>query len=337
MTVLACPALRSDDTLGFLAALGVLELCSSTLDGRVRLGWEGLGGAALVDVPFETVEDLAAHLSSVALRMFSADRVLPCAQPGPIRKPDPVAERKARKEAGEATKLDPASLSKEAAVTEFRKMRQVEIGDPPGGEPDRDSARWLAGLVNQIGPAKGGFQPLTPLYGPSGNMSLYQLYRRHLDAVAKAPQLIVEALIRWRRMPDETGANLDTRALRDSAVTSTGKATNAAVMGATWLALMSVPLFRLVSERRSVAIGWESARGLQLRWPVWTQLLDRPAVEVLLSHPFLPVPAWTTRAAGRDRGLTALGVVAICRARRQPLSKSPGALRPPTVELVGVD
>lgn len=334
MTTIRCPALRSDDTLGFLTALGLLELCTSTLPTAApRLGWEGVGGAALLDVPIATMEELTHHLHAVATELAASDRVLPCANPGPVRKPDSGAERRGRRESGEAVKLDPASLSAEEAIRVYGTIRDVEVSDH-----DRDSARWLAALVNQLSSARSGFRALTPLYSPSGQMTLHQLYRDHLAAVVNELGLLGEALTGWRRRPGETGGNLDSRALNDAASATSGKAENSAVVGASWLALMAVPLFPQVSGRRPRAVGWELAKGGPcLRWPIWTAPLDRPAVEVLLSHPALEPPdprrhddPPTVRSPLPSK-LRILGVEAICRSHRRALNNSAGALRPPTV------
>lgn len=323
MTILPLPALRSDDTLGFLAALGVLELCTSALELDVRLGWEGVGGAALLGGPFATTADLAQALSGVVSKMMADGRVLPCADGGPVRPPD----RAARAASEEPGKLDPAHLLPAQAIDEFTRLRETEANG------DADSARWVVAIVNQITDAAStGHRALTPFYAPSGQMTLHQVYGDHLKKVHKRPNLLDEALARWVRTDNETGANLDGRALRDATVSSKGKAANAAVVGATWLALMAVPMFPQVSGRRPRAIGWDVPdRGKPaLRWPIWTWLHDRPSVSALLGHPALdekPGPA-------RFAHLRALGIVAVGRSQRKDLSQSAGALQPPIVDPV---
>ena len=337
MTQLACPALLSDDSLGFLAALGTLELCTSTLGFPARLGWQGVGGAAILDVPVETVEKLAGMLYTRAIRWRDSDRIVPCDDPGPVRKPLSTAERRAKKQAGRTVSLDPAKLEPEEAIAEYRRIRDLEV---KRSEPDRDSARWLSGLVNQLSsPANSPFRALTPIYSPSGQMSLYQLYRDHLTKVCENPALLTEALVAWQRS-DGTGANLDARALRDAVISSSGEAENTAVAGATWLALMAVPLFRQSAGMRSAIVGWARATGvgLALRWPVWTGLLDRAAVEVILAHPVVGCikPAEDPNEVSavvdaHSRELRALGIEAICLSRRRPLPNSAGALLLPRV------
>lgn len=322
MTGLVLPALRSDDTLGFLAALGVVELYASNLGVDVRLGWDGVGGAALLHGPHHTTDGVAAALASVVETMVASGRVLPCADAGPVRPADRAARSAAAEE--ERGKLDPAHLLEAQAVEVYARARAAEVSG------DDDSARWIAALVNQLTDAPStGHRALTPFYAPSGQMTLHQLYSEHLHKVHRRPQLLHEALTGWVRTDGETGANLDGRALRDAVAGAAGIAVNAAVVGATWLALMAVPMFPQVSGPKARAVGWEAPRRSKpaLRWPVWTQPLDRASVSVLLGHPALdelgPAPG--------NRSLEALGVVAVCRSSRKELRNSAGALQPPRV------
>jgi hypothetical protein len=264
--------------------------------------------------------------------MAADERVLPCDDPGPVRKALSTAERRARREAadGARVKLDPASLSPREAVEVFERMRAHELDGN-----DRDSGRWLSALVNQISSSRSsGLRALTPLYSPSGQMTLHQLYRDHLSALHRNKSLIAEALMGWRRHKG-TGANLDARALRDAVTSSAGEAENAAVTGASWLALMAVPLFRQASGPRPAAIGWETAArgGACLRWPIWTKPLDRAAVEVLLGHPAVAATRVDAQARRRkpETALRVLGVEAVCRSRRRALDNSAGALLPPVI------
>jgi hypothetical protein len=163
---------------------------------------------------------------------------------------------------------------------------------------------------------------LTPLYAPSGQMTVFQLFRDALSEVTKRSACLDEAFTGWRRFKG-TGANLDSRALVDGAQASGGQADNQAVPGATWLALQSLPWFAQTGDGRTAeATGWARGRGgSALRWPIWTALLDVPAIQVVLSHPELgPTPASPS-----------LGIVGVCEARRRALSKSAGPLQPPVV------
>ncbi len=345
MATIDCPALRNDDTLGFLAGLGLLELCTTALGlPGARLRWTGLGGHAVLEADCAGLGDLVDRLAALATEMRQAGRVLPFDHTGIVDPPASDAERKRmEEERGVKPPLDPLKRDGTAALALYR-----AVGD---GEPSGDAvvARWVLALLNQLADARSAAKEptraLTPLYSPAGRMTVHQLFRDALDDVVRQPERLREALVAWERT-DGTGANIDGRALRDAAVTAGGGAANRAVPGATWLALMAIPLFRQTGSAppgRAEVVGWDlrSSGGATLRWPAWRPPLDLAAVEVLLAHPAIAValqqanngePRW--RAARRRRAqaaLRALGVEAICTARRRPLEKSAGALRPPRV------
>lgn len=315
MRNLVLPALRADDTLGFLAALGVLELCHSALAVPVTLAWQGTAGSALLGVPYADLDGLAAALVGTARALQESGRLTPARDAGLIRPPLGAKERKGLEERGA---LDPMRMSAEVALETFQALQDAELA----GGPD---AHWLCALVNQLAPAKRGASErrLTPAYSPSGQMTLHQLYRDALGDVLRRPQVIREALEGWRRAPG-SGANLDNRALVDAAQASGGVPSNRAVPGATWLALQAVPWFQQVGTGSlGETTSWRHPRGgAVLRWPVWTHPLDPMAVRVLLSHAVV-------RDDEPSRTSTALGVVAVAEAGRRALSKSAGPLQAP--------
>ncbi|CAN5419987.1 hypothetical protein BH23ACT9_BH23ACT9_28550 [soil metagenome] len=344
MTRIDCPALRNDDTLGFLAALGLLELAVTALDlPDTRLGWTGMGGHAQLDIDCTDVDDLTDRLADVAGVMHARGRVLPFDHEGVVDPPASDAERNLRaEELGRPVRLDPVRVDAQGAADLYRKAAVRER------DGDLEPARWVLALVNHFVDAKGEdkhpTRALAPLYAPAGRMTVHQLFRDALAEVHKRPSLLGEALLWWGR-ESGTGANLDDRALRDAAVTAEGGAGNRAVPGATWLGLMALPLFRQTGTppSRAGAVGWDtSQRGRSaLRWPTWRAPLDRPSIEVLLAHPAVTTAARPPRAAQpsaaarrhRDamRTLRALGIDAVCLAGRRPLEKSAGALRPPQI------
>ncbi len=321
MTRLVLPALRGDDTLGFLAALGLLELCDSGLHVPVRLGWEGPGGAAMLEAPYDDVDALASAVGQFATALSAEGRLIPGTDVSLIRPPLGTHARRAMEDPGS---LDPMRLPISPAIARFQAMQDAETSDAA-----RVDARWLTALVNQVAPAKrdASDRRLTPLYSPSGQMTLHQLYRDALEAVESRPGLLHEALSGWRRYPG-AGANLDSRALVDAAEASRGKSANREVPGATWLALQSVPWFTQVGDGiRGETAGWLYPRGgALLRWPIWRPLLDPEAVRVLLSHPMVTADVLAPETA-------VLGVCAVAQAGRRALSKSAGPLQSPTVRL----
>lgn len=326
MTVIELPALRSDDPVGFLAALGVVELCTSALAMSPRLSWAGLGGHAVLDCGVSHAGELADRLAGVALRWRESGCLVPPEDPEFISPPLSTAQRRERRVTlvglG-AEPLDPMRMSPEQAGVRFVAERARELVG------FADGARWLAGLMNQLAAEPNGDRcELTPLYARTGQQNLYQLYRDYRDKVAKRPLLVRAALSNWERVSGDSGANLDGRALRDGAAMGDGKPDNAAVPGAIWLALQSVPYFPLVGDgTQAGAVGWRTmrrgGRPRRLVWPVWREPLDRAAIEVLLAHPALDTPG-ASPAAG---ALGALGVVAVCTATRSALGNSDGPLQ----------
>lgn len=339
MTRLVLPALRANDSLGFLAALGVLALCEDGLKVPARLGWEGPDGRAVLDAPFADTHQLATALGDLAASWRTNAQLTPGEDPGLISAPLSGQARKALENAGA---LDPMKMQAAAAIDRFQEMQELELSRP-GPE-----VRWLVGLVGQSSPAIRGesLRRLTPLYSPSGQMTLFQLYGDFLHAEQKSrPAAITEALLGWRRVkgPKEgAGANLDSRALIDGATSSGHKPANRHVPGATWLALQSAPWFTQVGDGvNGEAVAWIYPRGGgRLRWPVWMSLQTPDAVRVLLAHPavrWVAPPAKEGAKAEQSRRLQArrerergvLGVCALYEARRRALSKSAGPLLPP--------
>jgi len=336
MTRLVLPALRANDTLGFLAALGVMALCEDGLHVRSRLGWEGPDGCALLDAPFGDLEELATALGDLAATWHAEERLTSATDPALISAPLGLKARNALDDAGA---LDPMKMPAAAALARFQGMQEREL------EQSGADAGWLTALVGQLTPAKRDApeRRLTPLYSPSGQMTLRQVYRDTLKTVGRRPHFLTEALAGWLRV-EGTGANLDSRALVDAADASRGAAANRYVPGATWLALQAGAWFTQVGDgARGEAVAWTYPRGGgRLRWPVWTRLLSPDAVRVLLAHPAI---RWAEASfkddakarqsrdmqARRVRERGVLGVVALYDARRRALSKSAGPLQPPVL------
>lgn len=329
MTAVELPALRSNDPLGFLAALGTVELCSTVLAMDVRLSWDGLGGQAVLDAPFADVFDLADRLASVAFEWQGLGHLMPPADALFVPPPRSTAERRERKLASggtDASPLDPMRMLPQDAKRRFAAEQERELAGFSHG------ARWLAGLVNQVALEPNGDRcELTPLYARTGQQNLHQLYRDYREKIAARPLLVRAALTSWERIGGDSGANLDSRALRDGAAMGTGKPDNAAVPGATWLALMSVPFFGHVGDNgRPEAVGWRTVRRggrpRELVWPVWRMPLDRAAIDVLLAHP--EVTRVTSISPDDDvpGRLRVLGVDAVCAAKRSSLGNSDGPL-----------
>lgn len=330
MTDIALPALHSDDSLGFLAALGVMELLSNVEGLEVGLGWRGLGGEAVLRSTLDDADAVADRLRDVALRMRDEGKLVPASRSLIPPRLTP-AERRARKAAGIDEKNDPLRGTPAMVADRLKAAAVLER------DGDRASARWMAGLLTMLAVDRVGTGLMTPLYAPAGQQVLSQLLGDYL-AKASEPGLLQEALVGWRRRPD-SGANLDYRDLRDGAWSPRGEPENAAVPGAAWLALMAIPLFRQIGTgRRGEVVGWHrdrrAVRARTLVWPVWSAPMSLTAIEVLLAHPDVRGAAGletTTvqpqRRSDHGRLLAALGVEAVCTASRSPLGNADGPLR----------
>ncbi len=327
MTTLSLPALKSDDPLGFLASLGILEVLRSEVgvaESELGLGWEGVGGSALIEAPFASVSALAESLQSAAEEMHREGRLVPARLTELI--PQTLSDRQRQayqQRTGTKPPFDSARMSRAESAARLARLSV---------RSSQTDERWLCALVDQCSTFPGddgSVAHLTPLYAPMGRQRLRQLYEAKLDAVASHPNLLLEACLMWRRDPRDAGVNLDRRAQRDASVTTNGQPGNSAVPGAEWLALQSAPWFRLGGLRnRPFAWGWVQARTRgrprSLVWPVWNRVLDPVAIEVMITHPLV-------RRAGmgepvRDRDLRALGVLAVLRADRTVLKNSDGPL-----------
>lgn len=335
-TSIVLPALRSHDPLGVLAALGTLDVLSRQERLDVRLGWEGLGGAAVIEVDLPDVDAVAERLRHVAVGLRDSGRAVPC-DGGLIPARFTPAERGARKAAGIEEKNDPMRASPAVVRDRMRTVAALER------EGDTATPRWASALVTMLGRDRDRNCALTPLYAPAGQQVLGQLFEKYAAMAAK-PGSVLDALVAWRRVPDG-GANLDYRDLRDAVVSARGDPENATVPGAIWLALMAVPMFRQVGDgNHGEAVGWmpdrRHGRPRNLVWPVWREPRSPEAVEVLLAHPDVrkaaagiavmrdePPAVGRKRRDQTARRLGALGVVAVCRAGRAPLGNADGPLR----------
>ncbi|GAU71446.1 Syd protein [Streptomyces sp. NBRC 110611] len=162
-------------------------------------------------------------------------------------------------------------------------------------------ARWFTALVNQLdlGPATSGAKPgpletlytkTTPLFSPSGQMTLANNWTKAAEHCRQEPTHLLAALTAWRCVDKYAGANLDHASTGDAHMSSHGKAAQQGVPGATWLALHAFAAFRLTgTARRGDATGWEhTPTGPAFTWPTWHPPLTPTAITTLLEHPLQP-------------------------------------------------
>ena len=333
--LLRLPALRSDDPLGVLAALGIVELCRSELgvpEEELGLAWEGIGRPAQLLAPFESAEALVQALYAAAQTMAAEDRLVPVPVPNFIPPGLSDAERKQLKdEKGREPPFDPLRVTQRKAIERYRSLQNACVGHV-------GASRWLCALSDQLAtlPDKEEVQA-TPLCVPRTRQRIPQLYGKTLGAVASDPDLLHAACLAWRRNRADAGITLDWRAERDAGVTTDGRSGNAAVTGAEWLALQAAPWFRLGGLRgRPQAWAWwptgRSGRPRAFVWPVWSQPLDPWAIEVLITHPVVGKVAREQRATSETaNALRRLGIIAVFRSERTTLPNSEGPLGSPTL------
>lgn len=312
MTLIELPALRGDDPLGFLAALGTLRLASVALGVDAQLGFaSGAVPVALLDVtPELDIADLASRLEALARQLCAEGRLLWGVE----------VDFPPRKEGARGG--DPARVGPD----EGRLWSKAAARAASGGR--EELAQWLLALYSIHAVDDKGRLSMTPFYAPSGQMTLAGSLAEPLRIVAREPGHIAAAFTGWHRAPGFTGANLDARALRDAGVEPTGKPANRGAPGPTWLALEGLAVGRTAGPRDSVpAVLWQrrasSERGhraMAMVWPTWTPPLDLDAVRVLLEHPAMRLG--TVDKPERHR----LGIAAIWRSERMSLSNSDGPL-----------
>ncbi|MFF8990905.1 hypothetical protein ACF09H_13340 [Streptomyces sp. NPDC014983] len=326
MRELELPALLSNSPLGFLAALGVLELTTPALQQPPRLSWRGPAAPAVLHThqPL-THHDLAGILQD-QLPQDPSKEPLKLA-PGILSLPRHTAPGAPN----DALRM-PIDLALQRLRTHAHAER--ETGDP--------TARWFTALVNQLcitppkdegskrkttspGPDETTwYTTTTPLFGRTGRMTLANNWAKAADHCRRDPTHLHGALTAWTRTDGYTGANLDYHSTGDAHLVSNGKPSQQGVPGATWLALHGFAAFRLTGDtKRPQATGWEQGPdGAALTWPIWHHPLTPTAITTLLEHPLI-------RKQTRDPAkLASLGITGIYAAPRISLNQSDGPLQP---------
>lgn len=315
MNTIDLPGIDGRSALGFLAALGTANLL--TLRGHdVRLSWSARDATAqLRSAEYADIDAVVADLTDIVATL-SDDVVVPDGPPG---LPPPG-------EAPDKLRLPPAKLRE---LTE-----QLEMS---GDHAVVQS--WMTSLVTDLALDDKGRSAHTLFGAFSGKQSMYTMLTKPLALVRQRAEYLREALVAWRRVDGVTGEYLDHRVLFDAADSPLGESRERGVPGATWLALMAFPLIRTTSSdgRRPISTGWyRTGRRTRLRWPLWRDPLDLPAICALWESPLLtrvaraddirnesPKPddelARRTLWAGEEayRKLQAFSVFAVLRAERR--------------------
>lgn len=323
MNTIDAPALRGDDSLGFLAAVGLLALSDQGEIPQLELAWRGRYSptAVLRSAELASIDALGEALRGTFERLRATKGVIPGLPPD-----FPVPSYGAGQ--------DPMRMPQPAMAALFRSARSAEFD-----HGNRWQGRWLVALAGQatIKDPKREDVQLTPFNAPTGQMKLRtSIFEKTMEAVERIAGP-ADALTGWRRVAYD-GANFDERAKRDAAMTTSGDANNLGAPSPTWLAAMAIRFFPLADDGRKVwTVGWRQLElypGYTRRtftWPLWTPFLDPAGLRALLSHPALvvePGSAPFTVRVPRSAELNALGVVGLYGASRRTLSQGDGPLGP---------
>lgn len=270
------PALVGTEPLGFLAALGVLQLLDSP---GIGLSWDEASRTARLHGPFAGVDEVAEALADI-VRMCPKDQLVPGLDqdllPGRSSTSGP----------------DPARIDLDG----YRALLATDPG------PDR--AAWISTLWTDLSDDANGRCARTPFGAPEGQQTYRSMFANPAAHVAEDPTLwMLDALTAWTRVPGCTGEALDSRALREAAELP-GVTQVYGTPGATFLAICSLRLFplsgngvlsggddKLRHRTERLAVGWyRTPRGVRparsvFAWPLWHQPLGLPGVRSLVDHP----------------------------------------------------
>jgi hypothetical protein len=307
------PALNGRSSLGFLAALGLLNVLDALDEAPVRLWFSDTDGSAVVRSSAESVDDMAGRLEA-----FIATSDEDAAIVGVDARFPPQA----------GTGADPLRRPR----GEYRQLAQEVC------QIDPIAARiWLPHLVTDMAVDQSGRSANTPFAAPSGKQNWRTFFGKPLGAVRGNPDYLREALSGWRRAEGFTGEYFDHHVLNSSADDPLGRSAERGVPGATWLATMALPLLRVTGDGSSaLATLWHRCgRRLFMVWPLWRQPLGVHAVQALVEHPSLAPWQSATGLAASSHDWRPLGVFAVYGAERQsiPGRNFAGVLAPVSINV----
>ncbi|MET9396098.1 hypothetical protein [Kitasatospora sp. NPDC002965] len=280
------PALDGTHPLGFLAALGTLAALDlyTPLD-HTRLSFNSAGQAVLSGPGLTGVEDVVRYLAAV-VDGIGAHQVIPGISGYPIPRQGTADDDPSRLTRVEAVALQRTLITEQghqaaAWVDSILSIHcdnlKTPRGNPAGAEPVKRAR-------------------LTPFIARAGQQTVHSFFAAPLDAVRADPtRLLTEALTGWKRYEGVTGEGLDHHAPVPAHLSPDGKPKNWGVPGATWLATLSIALTRLgaragIQGPELTATLWHRTAASStpvMVWPLWSPPLDRHAVDVMLSLPYI--------------------------------------------------
>lgn len=317
------PALRADDALSFLAAVGVVALAEQRADllGPMRLAWEGSRmPKAVYESECRSVDELGERLRNA----FESVRADGGALPG-------VDQAFPTKKEGSAGG-DPM---RDAATIRNHRERACECWT--AGE--RWHSRWLSALAAPAALHPKGHAELTLFYAPAGQMTLRGIFEQAIEQTARLGGP-ADALSGWRRTGGYQGGNLDQRAVRTAESSTDGKASAYGAPSPTWLALLGTRLLPVTDDgRRSRTTGWLPVclypryTRRSLIWPAWDEPLDAAAIRAICATRALNKLASSrkelqARLRSNGAAFRGLGISAVFGASRRTADQADGPLGP---------
>lgn len=308
------PALDGRSPLGFLAALGLLNLLGHFTPGPVRLSFTPGPGNAIIRSPAASLEEIQESLAELVATAPTGAAIVGLDPGFPL----------------------PAGAGKDPMRNPRQEYRQL---DARIRHLDEHAANhWLPHLFTDLTVDRDGRAALTPFAAPRAKQNTRTFFAKSLSMVRADPDRIREALTAWRRIEGVTGEYLDYRVLNSPVDNPEGqKEAERGVPGATWLATMALPLLRLTGDDQNTAatLWHRTGRRSVMIWPLWRQPLDTPAVQVLIEHPCLrpvnPTPA-VSSAAWESLGI--FGVYGAARQKLPDVKQFAGVLAPIQVTTV---
>ena len=229
------PALIGDSPLAILAAIGTTRLIYDFADDEARLAWDATDHCPILFSAIPTVEAVADELYKI-IKNIPADVAVPSGPvgfPPPGRSPD-----KLRVEQGDLPDLV-SSLVSEKSDSEKATVRA-----------------WLGSLITDLTVDSKKRGSISNFIASSGGQSIATMLKNTLTVVQKKPDYLLQALVKWRRSQKEcTGEYLDHRAVWKAIEDGAGVPKMRGVPGATWLALMSYPLWITTATGRTYRSG----------------------------------------------------------------------------------
>ncbi|SHE25632.1 MULTISPECIES: hypothetical protein [Actinomyces] len=320
MNQVKLPALVGESPLAILAAIGTLRLIHDFVDEGARLSWDPADRAPVLHSKLPSVDAVAEELAEIVAEMPD-DVVVPG---GPAGFP---LERIGTKGSDPMRPLPGGMADLFATLTAGSCESEVDT-----------VAIWMGSLVTDLvfrKPAKKGESPVgmvSQFIAGAGQQTIATMLEKSHESVRSHPEYLYQALAGWRRVEGVTGEYLDHRAIwsaTDDPRGQNGKMRG--VPGATWLALMSYPLWTTTAAgKQPRTSGWHTAdrRRQELRLPLWQEPLGPAAIKALVEHPVLEGKGETKTLDAA--ALRLLGIFHVCNAHRRQTDggKSAGVLVP---------